>query len=83
MQYLLSEEEYQRYQDTLKDAEAYRSDAAKMDAYAAARDVRMLTAPEIPKCFDCGATEIADVCPECFKPFCANCVEKDENCCDK
>ena len=47
------------------------------------RLVRMLTAPEIPTCFDCGATEIADVCPECFKPFCANCVEKDESCCDK
>ena len=38
MQYILSEEEYQRYQDALKDAEAARSDAAKLDAYAAARD---------------------------------------------
>ena len=38
MQYLLSEEEYQRYQDALKDAEAYRSDAAKLAEYLAARD---------------------------------------------
>ena len=30
MQYILSEEEYQRYQDALKDAEAARSDAAKL-----------------------------------------------------
>ena len=38
MQYLLSEEEYQRYQDALKDAEAARSDAAKLAEYLAARD---------------------------------------------
>ena len=44
MQYILSEEEYQRYQDALKDAEAYRSDAAKLDAYAAARDTEYLSA---------------------------------------
>ena len=44
MQYILSEEEYQRYQDALKDAEAARSDAAKLDAYAAARDAAYLCA---------------------------------------
>ena len=44
MQYILSEEEYQRYQDALKDAEAYRSDTAKLDAYAAARDTKFLSA---------------------------------------
>lgn len=44
MQYILSEEEYQRYRDALKDAEAYRSDAAKLDAYAAARDTKFLIA---------------------------------------
>ena len=38
MQYILNEEEYQRYQDALKDAEAYRSDAAKLAEYLAARD---------------------------------------------
>ena len=42
MQYILSEEEYQRYRDALKDAEAARSDAAKLDAYAAARDTEYL-----------------------------------------
>ena len=44
MQYLLSEEEYQQYQEALKAAEAARSDAAKMDAYAAARDTKFLSA---------------------------------------
>ncbi len=44
MQYILSEEEYQRYQDALKDAETARSDAAKLDAYAAARDAAYLCA---------------------------------------
>ena len=44
MQYILSEEEYQRYQDALKDSEAARSDAAKLDAYAAARDTEYLSA---------------------------------------
>lgn len=44
MQYILSEEEYQRYQDALKDAEAARSDAAKLAAYAAARDTEYLSA---------------------------------------
>ena len=38
MQYILSEEEYQRYQDAIKDAEAARSDAAKLAEYLAARD---------------------------------------------
>jgi PHD/YefM family antitoxin component YafN of YafNO toxin-antitoxin module len=38
MQYILSEEEYQRYQDALKDAEAARSDEAKLAKYLAARD---------------------------------------------
>lgn len=38
MQYILSEEEYQRYRDALKDAEAARSDAAKLAEYLAARD---------------------------------------------
>ena len=38
MQYLLSEEEYQRYQDAIKDAEAARSDEVKMAKYLAARD---------------------------------------------
>ncbi len=38
MQYILSEEEYQRYQDALKDAEAARSDEVKMAKYLAARD---------------------------------------------
>ena len=44
MQYLLSEEEYQRYQDALKDAEAARSDAAKLAEYLAARDAGYLSA---------------------------------------
>lgn len=35
------------------------------------------------KCFDCGASQVADTCPECGKSFCAVCVEKDESCCDK
>ena len=38
MQYILSEEEYQRYQKAIKDAEAARSDAAKLAEYLAARD---------------------------------------------
>ena len=38
MQYILSEEEYQRYQDALKDHEASRSDASKLAEYLAARD---------------------------------------------
>ncbi len=38
MQYILSEEEYQRYQDALKDAEAARLDEVKMAKYLAARD---------------------------------------------
>lgn len=44
MQYLLSEEEYQRYQDAIKEAEVARSDAAKLDAYAVARDAAYLCA---------------------------------------
>ena len=44
MQYLLSEEEYQRYQDAIKEAEVARSDAAKLDAYAAARNTEYLSA---------------------------------------
>ncbi len=38
MQYILSEEEYQRYQDALKDHEASHSDASKLAEYLAARD---------------------------------------------
>ena len=38
MQYILSEEEYQRCQKAIKDAEAARSDAAKLAEYLAARD---------------------------------------------
>ena len=38
MQYILSEEEYQRYQDAIKEAEVARSDAAKLAEYLAARD---------------------------------------------
>ncbi len=44
MQYILSEEEYQRCQKAIKDAEAARSDEAKLDAYAAARDAAYLCA---------------------------------------
>lgn len=44
MQYLLSEEEYQQCQKAIKDAEAARSDEAKLDAYAAARDAAYLCA---------------------------------------
>jgi len=42
MQYILSEEEYQRCQKAIKDAEAARSDEAKLDAYASARDAAYL-----------------------------------------
>ncbi len=38
MQYMLSEEEYQQCQKAIKDAEAARSDAAKLAEYLAARD---------------------------------------------
>ena len=44
MQYMLSEEEYQQCQKALKDAEAARSDEAKLDAYVAARDAKFLNA---------------------------------------
>ena len=44
MQYILSEEEYQRCQKAIKDAEAARSDEAKLDAYASARDAAYLCA---------------------------------------
>ncbi len=44
MQYILSEEEYQRYRDALKDAEAARSNAAKLAEYLAARDAGYLSA---------------------------------------
>lgn len=34
-------------------------------------------------CFDCGSGDVADTCPECQKAFCKNCVEADEDCCEK